>query len=96
VKRAEQVIAEVLELLASAILEDVKRQLDLERPQHEPERVEPPVALSHSVPAAAKRLGISRSHLYELIRAGKGPRVTRLGRRTLITEQELERWIREQ
>ena len=42
---------------------------------------------------AAKALGISRSHLYKLLRAGSGPQFIKLGKLTLFPVSELERWV---
>jgi excisionase family DNA binding protein len=48
-----------------------------------------------SVPAAAKRLSISKTKLHSMISAGDIPAklVRRIGRRTLIVASELERWV---
>jgi predicted DNA-binding transcriptional regulator AlpA len=40
-----------------------------------------------SVPEFCDWYGISRAHLYNLIKRGKGPRLSRLGARVLITAQ---------
>lgn len=37
---------------------------------------------------------ISRTHLYELIKQGKGPRLMKLGRRTLISAEAAADWRR--
>lgn len=50
----------------------------------------PPAALS--IPEAAKRLGISRGHVYNLIDRGEIRRV-KLGRRALIPVSEIERLL---
>ncbi|RIK16416.1 MAG: ethanolamine utilization protein EutA [Acidobacteria bacterium] len=50
--------------------------------------------LLHPIPDAATVLGIGRSTLYELIAAGK-IRTVKIGRRTLIAQDELERYVRE-
>ena len=51
-----------------------------------------------SVPAAARRLGVSRGTAHNLINSGQIPaRVTRrIGRRVLVVAAELERWCRQQ
>lgn len=46
------------------------------------------------LPDAARTLGIGRSKLYELI-AEKKITVVKIGRRTLIAQGELERYVRE-
>lgn len=50
--------------------------------------------LLHPIPDAAAVLGISRSTLYELIADGEITTV-KIGRRTLITQDELERYVRD-
>jgi excisionase family DNA binding protein len=45
--------------------------------------------LAHQIPAAARRLGISRSLIYELVKGGE-LHLTKLGRRSVITETELQ------
>ena len=49
-------------------------------------------ALLHSLPDACGRLGIGRSKLYELIAAGD-LKVIKIGRRSLIAESELHRYV---
>jgi excisionase family DNA binding protein len=45
-----------------------------------------------SVDAAARYLGISRSHAYDLVRAGEIPHL-KLGRRIVIPRRELDAMI---
>lgn len=59
------------------------------------EHVERPDLVKYNVPDAAKRLGRSRSSLYELIKAGELVPVKERGR-TYITEEEIQRWERSQ
>ncbi len=47
-----------------------------------------------SITEAAGRLGIGRSHLYELVLAGQVESV-KLGRRRLIPTEALERFVKE-
>ena len=49
--------------------------------------------LLHPIPDAAQVLGIGRSTLYELI-ADKKISTIKIGRRTLISQDELERYVR--
>jgi excisionase family DNA binding protein len=49
-----------------------------------------PSPLAYSIPDAARLLGASPGHLYGMARRGE-IRLTRLGRRTLVTHAELER-----
>ena len=46
----------------------------------------------YPIPAAAARLGISRSRIYIELSAGR-LRAVKAGRRTLIAGEELSRWI---
>jgi excisionase family DNA binding protein len=55
----------------------------------------PETRLTLSVNEAAKRLGVSRSLTYELIRAGDLPAVRLRGRR-LISVEALEQFVRQQ
>ncbi len=48
------------------------------------------VPLAHSVPDAARLLGVGVSKVWEMVRTGE-IRSVRLGRRTVITQRELER-----
>lgn len=50
-------------------------------------------ARSHSLEKAAEILGISLGHLKNLIKAGDGPNHYKLGRRTLISEGALEKFV---
>lgn len=45
-----------------------------------------------SVEEAARRLGVGRSAMYELLASGQIGRV-KVGRRTLVPVQELRRWV---
>ena len=49
--------------------------------------------LLHPIPEAGEILGIGRSKLYELAAAGEIATV-KIGRRTLISHDELERYVR--
>ena len=45
-----------------------------------------------TVAEAARHLGISRSHAYDLVRAGDLPHL-RLGRRIVVPRRDLDRWM---
>jgi excisionase family DNA binding protein len=49
-------------------------------------------ALAHSIKRAAHLSGISRSKLYEFIKGGKLP-IVKVGRRTLVTDDDLRALI---
>lgn len=51
-----------------------------------------PVALS--ICATAESCGISRATLYNLIAQGRGPRVTKIGRRSVILIADRDAWLR--
>jgi excisionase family DNA binding protein len=50
--------------------------------------------LAYRIPEAVAAIGISRTGIYELIKAGR-LRVRKVGTRTLIERAELERMVRE-
>lgn len=50
--------------------------------------------LAHRIPDACQRIGLGRSSLYELIKAGH-LRTVRIAGRTLIPESELQRLVTE-
>lgn len=54
---------------------------------------EAPPRLTYHVTEAAHALGISRSKLYQLIRAGEVAK-TRIGGRSVVLANELERYLR--
>lgn len=51
-----------------------------------------PAPLAHRIPDACRRLGVGRSSLYELIKAGE-VKTIKIGSRTLIPEAELQKVI---
>ena len=51
-----------------------------------------PSALAYSIPDAAARIGISRSGLYEMIRAGKIP-IIKVGARSLVGDHDLRTFL---
>jgi excisionase family DNA binding protein len=53
----------------------------------------PTQALVITVPEAAEMLGVSRGHGYELARKGELPGAIKLGGRTVVSRQVLERTI---
>jgi predicted DNA-binding transcriptional regulator AlpA len=52
----------------------------------------PPIA-AQSIPDTATSAGISRSMLYQLIQEGRGPRVARIGRRSVVLIEDRDRWL---
>jgi hypothetical protein len=56
-------------------------------------RREPPAKLAHTIPGAAWASGSSRSALYNAIAQGK-LRAKKFGRRTLILDADLRRFLR--
>jgi predicted DNA-binding transcriptional regulator AlpA len=45
-----------------------------------------------SIPVFASEHGISRSLAYRFIKEGRGPRLTRIGRRTLVSSEAAAQW----
>lgn len=48
--------------------------------------------LALSVREFCQAYGISRSHFYALLRGGRGPRVMRVGGRTLVSREAAHDW----
>ena len=53
-----------------------------------------PVKPIYSVSEFACQHGISRALFYKLLQAGQGPRIIKVGKRTLITNEAAEEWRR--
>jgi len=53
-----------------------------------------PVKPIYSVKEFCCQHGISRSLLYKLLQSGRGPRVIKAGKRTLIAHEAVEEWRR--
>jgi|ETNvirnome_6_100_1030635.scaffolds.fasta_scaffold19837_3 excisionase family DNA binding protein len=51
-------------------------------------------ARSHSLKDAAEILGVSHAHLKNLIKKGEGPQTYKLGRRTLVSEGAMEKFVK--
>jgi transposase-like protein len=49
---------------------------------------------SYSVSEFCREHGISRGLFYNLVRDGRGPRIMKAGRRTLISHEAAEEWRR--
>ncbi|WGS18948.1 MULTISPECIES: AlpA family phage regulatory protein [unclassified Bradyrhizobium] len=47
-----------------------------------------------SIPEAAVSAGVSKSLLYQLIKDGRGPRVTRIGCRSVIRIEDRDQWLK--
>src|SRR5262245_55651675 len=52
-----------------------------------------PQRFAYSIDEAAAGLGCSRSHFFNLLRRGEGPRIFRAGRRTMVSSSEMSAWI---
>ena len=50
--------------------------------------------LCFTVPEFCKAHRISRAHFYHLLRHGKGPRIMKAGKRTLVSFEAAEEWRR--
>jgi len=46
----------------------------------------------YSVREFCALLGVSRAHFYNILRAGQGPRVMKIGRRTVISSEAVREW----
>ena len=49
--------------------------------------------LAYSLAELAGATGIGKTLIYEEIKAGRGPRLTKIGSRSLVMEQEARRWL---
>ena len=47
---------------------------------------------TYAIPEFCNAYNISRSKFYELLKAGFGPRIMKVGRRTLISVEAAEEW----
>ncbi len=72
------------------------RKIEIELPIEDDERK--PLPLSErrglSIAETAELYGISKTHLYDAIRAGKGPEVVLLGSRRVILREDADAWFR--
>ena len=48
----------------------------------------------HSVKEFIVAHGISRAQFYRLVKEGRGPKITKIGRRTLVSEEAAAEWRR--
>lgn len=53
--------------------------------------IDPP---SYDVDGFCRAHHIARSHFYSMLQQGNGPRIIKLGRRTIISGEEAARWRR--
>lgn len=51
-----------------------------------------PAPLIYDVASFCRAHRISRAHFYNLLKDRRGPRVMKIGRRTLITEEAAQQW----
>lgn len=61
-----------------------------------PDKIPPQDCDATSVAVAAALMGVSRSTLYELIKEGRGPRITKIGGRSIITREDRLTWLKQQ
>lgn len=59
------------------------------------DRVDAKAKLAFSPDELCRLTGISRVHFYSLIKAGRGPKLIKLGRRTLIYAESAHQWLRD-
>lgn len=53
-----------------------------------------PSKLAYTVPQFCGGYNLSRTHFYALLKEGKGPRLMKVGRRTLISAQAAADWCK--
>ena len=49
--------------------------------------------LAFSVPELAEAARVSERHIWALIASGRGPKTTRIGRRTIVTRPNALTWL---
>ena len=49
--------------------------------------------LAFSVPELCMALGIGRATLYQHIKRGEGPRITKIGSRSVILREDVDAWL---
>lgn len=47
-----------------------------------------------SVALFAESLGLSRAYIYRSIKAGHGPNITKIGRRTVVLREDAEQYVK--
>ena len=50
--------------------------------------------LALSIPELCAEIGISRAHFYNLTKAGGGPRVTKVGSRSVVLVDDARAWLK--
>ena len=53
-----------------------------------------PSKLAYTVPQFCDGFNVSRTHFYSLLKEGRGPRLMKVGRRTLISAQAAADWCK--
>ena len=82
--------SEILRVLVRGLKEKILRSMTAKVPC--PNIV--PVKPVYSVVEFCCQHGISRALFYKLLQSGQGPRVIKVGKRTLITNEAAEAWRR--
>ena len=52
-----------------------------------------PQKLAWSIPELALSLGVGRSTIYRLIQLGRGPKLTKIGARTVVLAEDATTWL---
>jgi predicted DNA-binding transcriptional regulator AlpA len=54
----------------------------------------PAVRRAFTIQEFCKAYGISRALYYKLLKAGEGPRIAKIGSKTLISDEAAAKWLR--
>jgi excisionase family DNA binding protein len=55
----------------------------------------PAVRRAFTIEEFCKSYGISRALYYKLLKSGHGPRIAKIGSKTLISDEAADEWLRE-
>jgi len=69
-----------------------KKPVKKKRVKKRPVEKQPVEKQTYTIPEFCDAYSISRSKFYELLKAGFGPRIMKVGRRTLISVEAAEEW----
>jgi predicted DNA-binding transcriptional regulator AlpA len=88
--------AELEKVTARAVRKWRHQQLARRKRKPPPAKPAPmqPERVTYSVTDFCQAFGISRAFFYKLQAAGRGPRTVKVGRRTFITVEAADRWIK--
>jgi len=69
-----------------------KKPVKKKRVKKRPVEKQPVEKQTYTIPEFCDAYNVSRSKFYEILKAGSGPRIMKVGRRTLISVESAEKW----